>query len=98
MKRINMVIMTCKDCPFFREHGPWCDKTGNVLDYEVANIPFWCPLEDAQVNIQGLIDAVEEAYHELRERCGYKPGYHAYDALAEVLKDFQDIKEYFLRE
>jgi len=53
---------------------------------------------EAEEKLQKLMNAAEEAYHELRVRCGYKPGYHAYDALAEVLKDFQDIKEYFLRE
>ena len=29
--------------------------------------------------------AIEEAYHELRIRCGYKPGDHCYDALKAVL-------------
>ena len=28
-----------------------------------------------------LLEAATEAYHELRVRCGYKPGCHAYDAL-----------------
>lgn len=36
--------------------------------------------------IKKLIEAAEEAYHELRIRCGYKPGDHAYDVLAEALE------------
>jgi len=34
----------------------------------------------------GLYAACEEALHELRIRCGYKPGDHAYDSLSRALK------------
>ena len=34
--------------------------------------------------------ALEEAYHELRIRCGYKTGDHCYDALKAVLAKLED--------
>jgi hypothetical protein len=37
--------------------------------------------------LPSVLSAAEEAYHELRVRCGYKPGDHVYDALAEALDE-----------
>jgi hypothetical protein len=34
----------------------------------------------------GLLASCEEAFHELRIRCGCKPGDHAYDSLARALR------------
>jgi hypothetical protein len=74
------------------------EKVGEITDEEVMGRIHTISLfeektqDDIQKwigadNIQKLIEAAEEAYHELRERCGYKPGDHAYDALADALRE-----------
>lgn len=52
MKRIDMVIENCEDCPYWDEnysdvdpsYEPWCFKSDREV---VGAIPDWCELEDA---------------------------------------------------
>lgn len=52
MKKLNMVIKVCADCPYFDDMALdvfeplWCLKSERELD-DCLNPPAWCVLEDS---------------------------------------------------
>jgi hypothetical protein len=46
MKRINMTMVRCKDCPLYDRGGYWCGSKCDTVP-DANDIPVWCPLPDA---------------------------------------------------
>ena len=80
-------LTTLAPSPWHLDKGQVRDKDDNVL----ASVPY--TLNDCRydanavllVTAPELLAACVAAYHELRIRCGYKPGYAMYDELAAVI-------------
>ena len=64
-------------------HGQWVVTGNDAGPIDALNN------DDAKAiaSLPVVLSAAEEAYHELRVRCGYRPGDHVFDSLAEALTE-----------